>query len=119
MISGIISNNQPFISIVVGWQWIQQLPVLVDTGFTGELKVPLSKVLELGLQITHAEPVLLANNTRVYMRASLARVLMEDTINVVNVLISDGIPTIGVGLLKRFRYTLSMDFRYNILSLQK
>ncbi len=91
----------------------------MDTGFTGELKISPEKATELGLQVTHTEPVTLADEKTIYMRASLAIVSMEGTMNVVNVLISQGIPIIGVGLLRRFRYALNLDVRYNSLVLQK
>lgn len=104
----------------MGWRLgVQEIIALVDTGFTGELKLSPEKILELGLQITHAEPVTLADENTVSMPASLAVVSMEDLRSVVNVLISRGIPVIGVGLLKRFGYTLNIDFRYNNLILQR
>lgn len=120
MIRGTIHNNRPFISLIVGWRFgVQETVALVDTGFTGELKISPEKALELGLQITHAEPVTLADEKTVYMRASLAVVSMEGIRNVVNVLVSQGTPIIGVGLLRRFGYALNMDVKYNSLILQK
>lgn len=120
MIRGIIHNNRPFISLIVGWRLgVQDTVALVDTGFTGELKISPEKALELGLQITHAEPVTLADEKTVYMQASLALVSMEGVRNVVNVLVSQGTPIIGVGLLRRFGYALNMDVKYNSLILQK
>src|SRR3990167_9054114 len=107
MIKGIIHNNRPLISLVVGWKLgVQDLIALVDTGFTGELKISPEKAVELGLQITHTEPVTLADEKTVNMQASLALVSMEGVMNVVNVLVSQGIPIIGVGLLRRFGYAL-------------
>lgn len=120
MIRGTIHNNRPFISLIVGWRLgVQDTVALVDTGFTGELKISPEKALELGLQITHAEPVTLADEKTVYMQASLALVSMEGVRNVVNVLVSQGTPIIGVGLLRRFGYALNMDVKYNSLILQK
>ena len=120
MIRGTIHNNRPFISLIVGWRLgVQETVALVDTGFTGELKISSVKALELGLQITHAEPVTLADEKIVTMQASLALVSMEGVMNVVNVLVSQGIPIIGVGLLRRFGYALNMDVKYNSLILQK
>ena len=120
MIKGIIDNNKPLIPLVVGWRLgVQEIVALVDTGFTGELKISPEKFLEFGLEITHAEPVTLADESTVYMRASLALVSMEGVANVVNVLVAQGTPIIGVGLLRRFGYALNMDVRYNSLVLQK
>ena len=120
MIKGTIHNNRPFISLIAGWRLgVQETVALVDTGFTGELKISPEKALELGLQITHAEPVTLADEKTVYMQASLALVSMEGVRNVVNVLVSKGTTIIGVGLLRRFGYALNMDVKYNSLLLQK
>ena len=120
MIKGIIHNNRPLISLVVGWKLgVQELIALVDTGFTGELKISPEKALELGLQTTHTERVTLADENEIFMQASLALVDMEGIANVVNVLISKGIPIIGVGLLRRYSYALNMDVKYNSLILQK
>lgn len=120
MIKGIIHNNRPLISLTVGWKLgVQELIALVDTGFTGELKISPEKAVELGLQTTHTEPVTLADENQIYMQASLALVAMEGVTNVVNVLISKGIPIIGVGLLRRYGYALNMDVKHNSLILQK
>lgn len=120
MIKGIVHNNRPLISLIIGWKLgVQETVALVDTGFTGELKISPEKAVELGLQITHTESVILGDEKSVYMQASLAVVSMEGVMNVVNVLVSKGIPIIGVGLLRRFGYALNMDVRYNSLILQK
>lgn len=120
MIRGIVHNNRPFISLIIGWQLgVQEIVALVDTGFTGELKIPEEKTSELGLILTHTEPVRLADESLVNMPASLALVSMEGIVNVANVLISKGLPVIGVGLLKRFGYILNINFKYNTLTLQR
>lgn len=120
MIKGIISNNRPLISLIVGWKLgVQEIVALVDTGFTGELKISPEKALELGLQTTHTEPVKLADENTVNMQASLVLVSMENIANVVNVLISKGTPIIGIGLLRRYGYALNIDVKYNSLVLQK
>lgn len=120
MIKGVVYQNRPLISLVIGWKLgVQNLIALVDTGFTGELKISPEKALELGLQATHTERVTLADENESFMQASLALVNMEGVANVVNVLISKGIPIIGVGLLRRFGYALNMDVKYNSLILQK
>lgn len=120
MIRGIVHQNRPFISIIVGWRLgVQEIVALVDTGFTGELKIPQEKISELGLILTHTEPVRLADESLVNMPASLALVSIEGAVNMVNVLISKGMPVIGVGLLKRFGYALNINFKYDTLTLQK
>ena len=120
MIKGKIYENKPLISIIVGWRLgVQEIVALVDTGFTGELKVSPEKALELGLKTTHTEPVTLADENLIYMQASLALVSMERASKIVNVLIAKGEPIIGVGLLRKFRYALHLDVKRNSLVLQK
>lgn len=110
----------PLISLIVGWKLgVQETIALVDTGFTGELKISPEKALELGLEITHTEPVTLADENTVNMEASLALVSIEGIANVVNVLVAKGMPIIGVGLLRRFGYALNMEVKYNSLILQR
>src|SRR3989344_2292176 len=102
MIKGTVHNNRPLIPLIVGWKLgVQEIIALVDTGFTGELKISPEKAVELGLRTTHTEPVTLADEKTINMRASLALVSMEGAVNVVSVLIAQGIPIIGVSLLRR------------------
>lgn len=119
MIKGIIHNNRPLIRLAVGWKFgVSELIALVDTGFTGELKISPEKASELGLQTTHAERVTLADENEVYMQGSLAIASLEGISNVVNILISKGIPIIGMNFLRRFGYTLNMNVKQNSLILQ-
>ena len=120
MIEGIVSNNRPLIGLIVGSKLgVQEIVALVDTGFTGELKMSSEKATELGLQITHTERVMLGDEKTIDMHASLVWVSMEGTANVVNVLIARGMPIIGVSLLRRFGYTLNINFKHDLLFLQK
>src|SRR5467141_954705 len=120
MLRGIIHSNMPLISVIVAWKaGVQEHVALVDTGFTGELKLSEEKAIELGLDLTHAEPVTLGDNKTVQMPASIALVSMEGIRYVVNVLIAPGETIIGVGLLKKFQYILNIDFKFNVLTLQK
>ena len=120
MIRGVVYQNRPFIPVVIGWRLgVQKIIALLDTGFTGDLKIPKKKISELGLKLTHTEHARLADGSLVNMSASLSLVSMEGVTKTVTVLISKGMPIVGVGLLKRFGYTLNIDFKYNNLTLQK
>jgi len=121
MIGGIVGKeNRPLIPLVVGWnRGVQEITAMVDTGFSGELKVPPKMIDELGLRVTHAQPVLLANGTSTTMRASLAFVAMEGDTKEVNVLISEGRAVIGGGLLKLFGYKLIVDYKEDSVTLEK
>lgn len=122
MIEGVIrkSDGRPVIPLTVGWHLgVQDIVALVDTGFGGELKIPPEMVSELGLSVTHTKTVLLANETGVNMPAALAFVSMEGTMNEVDVLICEGTAVVGVKLLKRFGYSLTVDFKNSSVSLEK
>ncbi len=121
MIKGVILSNRPLLTLTIGglYYGVQDIVTLVDTGFTGELKIPPEKVPELGLQITHTQPVKLGDESTVNMNAAIAYVEMEGVVHPVSALIYSGIPVIGVGLMKKFGYTLTMDFPYNIFQLER
>ncbi|MBU2545244.1 hypothetical protein KKC65_02225 [Patescibacteria group bacterium] len=78
MIEGVIHRNRPLASIAVGWRsGVQEIVALIDTGFTGELKLSKEKASELGLILTHTEHIHLADDSKIDMPASLASVSME------------------------------------------
>ena len=122
MIKGLIHENRPLIRVTVGSSLgVQEIVGLLDTGFTGELKLSSQTATELGLEVTHTESVALANEETILMRASLAEVVLEDVKNTVSVLIDAGLmPIIGIGLLRSFGYKkINFDFSYNILTLER
>ena len=120
MVKGIVRKNRPLINLIVEWKLrTKEIVALVDTGFTGELKLSPQEVLDLEIDITHAESIVLGNEKTAQMFAGIASVYMEGIKNDVNVFVSGGIPTIGVGLLKRFGYNLNIDFKNDSLVLQK
>ena len=112
MIKGVLAkDHRPYIEVVVGWkQVVQVLPVLIDTGFNGELKIPERTARELGLKITHITAVLLADETGKKVPASLAHISLEGTRKMVNVIVAASIPTIGTKLLNDFSYKLAVNF---------
>lgn len=120
MVSGEIINNRPLVAVTVAWKAsVQRLVVLIDTGFTGELKLSEDVAKDLGLEITHTESVQLGNGKNEFMPASLALVDLEGTSKLVEVLISPGDTVAGVGLFKKFKYRMTMDFHLKTLQLEK
>ena len=118
MIKGVVHNNYPIIKIKVGWRFeAQEFIAIIDTGFTGDLKLSPKKALGLGLQVTHTESVELGNRQKISMQAALAVVSLEGIQKTVKVLIAPGVSMIGVGLMKRFASTLTIDFKYDVLTL--
>ena len=120
MITGAFDGNRPLISLIVGWQLeVVEIVALIDTGFTGELKLSPARASKLGLQITHTESVTLADEKSVNMPAGLAQVAMEGITDTVSVLIGEGTPIIGVGLLRKFGYNLNIDFKTDSIILKR
>ena len=98
---------------------IQELVALVDTGFTGELKVSKETANQLGLEVTHTKAIRLGNGEIEEMAASRAVVFMEEVQEVVDVIINPGSTVIGVGLMKKFQYVLTADFPLDMLTLER
>jgi len=120
MVKGLVHKNRPIIKLTIAKGLkAQKVIVLVDTGFTGELKISAKEAMDLEIIPDHLNRVELADGKMARMFAGLAEVSMEDVKNSVEVLISNGIPTIGVGLLRIFGYNLNIDFKNDILFLQK
>jgi predicted aspartyl protease len=120
MVKGLVYKNRPIIKLTVanGLE-ARRVITLVDTGFTGELKLSAKEAMDLNIIPDRLETVRLANGKPARMFAGSAEVSMEGIKNSVEVLISDGMPIIGVGLLKRFGYNLNIDLKKDILLLQK
>ena len=120
MVKGLVHKNRPVIKLTVAnGLKDKKIIVLVDTGFTGELILSTKEVMDLSISPDRMETVQLANGKPVRMFAGSAEVSMEGIKNSVEVLISDSFPMIGVGLLKRFGYNLNIDFKNDLLVLQK
>lgn len=112
MIEGKIVNNTLYVTVTVSWaQAVQEVVAALDTGFDGDLKLSEEKITELGLSVSHVQPIQLADGSRVNMQASFAYAEMEGAINSIDVLIAPGHPVVGVGLLKKFDYTLIADLK--------
>ena len=120
MISGIVQNNTPIARISIGTDIaLQDVLVLVDTGFTGDLKISPKKASLLGLYVSHSEEIKLADQQKVMMDACFATVQMERIKEEVNVLVSPGFAMIGIGLLRKFRYNLAIDLEHDVLKLER
>jgi len=121
MIQGILrKDNRPAVPLSIGWTLgIQNIVAIVDTGFSGEIKVPPDVANELGLTQTHVQAVLLANEETAEVPASLAFVSIEGKREEVGVLVTKGMPVLGVGLLSRLGFKLTIDFKVRTVILDK
>ena len=121
MIRGaIITNNRPAIIVNIGWkEMVQQVVAIIDTGFTGELKIPPESMRDFNVFPTHTERIELANKSIVPMPACLLEVSLEGEVKTVEAVVDEGDILIGVGLLKKFGYILKIDFKHRNIELTK
>ena len=112
--------NIPFVEILIGWgHAIQQHTFVLDTGFTGDLKVTQTMANELGLEIIGITPLGMVNGTAENFRVALAIADMEGTKERVSVIIGDGLPVLGIGTLRKFGYKACIDCKHMIVNLEK
>ena len=120
MLTGYIQDDKPLIPIDIGLgQNIQRLPALVDTGFTGELKIPENIARDANASITEVKNLYFANGEAIPHGVGRVHVDIERIQKEVNVFIGNGPVLIGVKLLRNFGYTLKMDFIGNVFYLER
>lgn len=112
--------NIPFVEILIGWgQAIQQHSFILDTGFTGDLKVTETMAKELGLEIRGVTPLGMVNGKAQDFPLALAIADMEGVKERVSVIIGDGLPVMGIGTLRKFGYKACIDCKHMIVNLEK
>ncbi len=120
MIEGIFVKNIPFVRISVGRGDIVKSPnVVLDTGFTGNLQITSKTALELGIRPTSITHIKLANGKIANIPASFAFAELEGEKKYVQILISDGLPLLGIGFLSRFGYKATVDCKHKTIELEK
>lgn len=121
MIQGLLrKDNRPAVLLSVGWiLGIQDIVAIIDTGFSGEVKLPPDVAIELGLTPTHVQAVLLANEEIAEVPAALAFAVIEGKNEEADVLIVRGMPVVGVGLLNRLGFKLVVDFKARTVFLER
>ena len=111
MIHGTITNDRPHIPLTIGWgSVVENIVAIVDTSFTGGIKIPPESVGNLGLAVSHTELVVLGDGQVVNMAASIVYVDMEGRVEVANAIVAPGDIVIGVGLMKKFSCLFNADF---------
>ena len=120
MIRGVFFENIPLIQIVLAWGQSVQTPfVILDTGFTGDLQVTPKIAQELGLEITGATRVQVANGDTAEVPVALAIGSMEGRTNYLQVLISESMPLAGINFLSKFSYKAIFDCKRKNLVLRR
>lgn len=112
--------NTPVFQLVVAWgQSVLSPYFILDTGFSGDLKVSPNTAQELGLVATGVENVTDAQGQLVTTKIALGYVAMEGAINAVSIIISDGSQLAGIGLFTKFGYKTIVDCKYRTVGLLK
>jgi clan AA aspartic protease len=112
-------KNQLWVEITVAGQHNKQkIPVLVDTGFTGELQLPLKIAVPLGLRLAGVGTFVLADGSRSREMLFDASISWGTTVRSVTVSVMDSdIPLLGGGLLHG--YVLLVDFEKKLLTIKE
>ena len=119
MIIGKFIGNVPIIKVAVASGYSLQTPVVIlDSGFTGDLQVSSKIAAELRLQPIGVTPARIANGKVIQVPIALAFSAMEGVTRSIEVLISDGMPLIGIGFLSKFGFKASLDCKHRTVVLE-
>ena len=101
MISGIVTNRHPTVTLTFLLSNGSSIPIefVIDTGFTGELCLPLEAVLLMGLTFRHDIPANLADNSEVLLPVHEAIVLWDGEEREILVIATGRRPLLGTSLL--------------------
>jgi predicted aspartyl protease len=115
-----IKENVPIVKAMVAWkQATQETFFLLDTGFTGDMQVTPGMAKELGLEVTGAINTKIANGEIVAIPTASALSLMEGITKNIQVLISKGVPLLGISFLAKFDYKAIVDCKYKTVALER
>ena len=120
MITGIFIDNTPFIQVTLAWGlFVKNYWFVLDTGFTGDLQIPIAWSKELGLRINSIEPYTIADGSKVNVPQALVVAAMEGVTNRVQVGIAKGSSLAGINFLAKFGYRAIVDCKYRTVILDK
>ena len=109
MISGTVSPDRQArltIELLSADGQFQPFEFILDTGFTGDLSLPLQVLRQLAVLPEVGLPVELADGSRIIAPTWKATALWDHNPRPVLILESDGEPLLGMGLLWQNRITL-------------
>jgi clan AA aspartic protease len=104
VISGIVTDLHAIVSVTFLLPNGSRFPIefVVDTGFTGDLCVPLEAVALMGLPFLYDLPAKLADNSRLLLPLHQADVLWNGEERVVHVLATGVRPLLGTAMLENY-----------------
>ena len=98
---------------------IQTPNFILDTGFTGDIQVTKKVAQDLGLEITGITQTTIANGQTISVKTALAYSTMEGVKRIVNILISENMPLVGINFLKKFNYKAIVDCKNKTVALKR
>jgi len=105
------SKNQLWVTIdVIGEHHTETMPVVIDTGFTGELALPLQIAVTLGLKLSGAATSCLADGSEIRQMLFSAEILWGSTKRPVTIHVMHGDVCASIGCELLHDYILSADF---------
>mgnify|MGYP001604054580 CR=1 FL=1 len=120
MLKGRFFGNTPLIQVAVASNQGVQMPfVVLDTGFTSDLKVTKKIATELGLEVIGVTRVGIANGQTIEAPVALAASAMEGIVKDVEVIISEGLPAAGIGFFTKFSYKAIFDCKNRDVTLER
>lgn len=112
--------NVPVVSLMLKWGDVAVCPVLLlDSGFSGDLKVSSDTASELGLIPEGMQEISIADGSKIEVPVATGYALLEGEILSMSILVGDGAPLVGIGLLTKFGYKASMDCKNRTVELEK
>lgn len=119
MVTGAFIENIPFVRISVLGKFLRDPVVVLDTGFTGDVQVTPKIAEELGLEIFGIANARVATGQKMQVYVALAIASMEGDTNPVRVIVSEGLPLIGISFLTKFNYRAVVDCKERSVILEK
>jgi len=119
MVNGIFIGNVPLVRVAVASRHAVRTPLVVlDSGFTGDLQIPSNVADALKLQVVGVTSARIADGKIIQVPVASASAAMEGVVQSVEVLISEGMPLIGIGFLAKFGYRAGLDCKNKAILLE-
>ncbi len=111
-------DNKVLLSIQIAHKGKVQDPVfLLDTGFSGDLLITPEIARELELESDAVSDVVIVNGEKITMESGSLLASMSYKIKEMEVLISKGIPLIGMGFFNKFKSEIIIDCDKKIVNI--
>ena len=112
MITGELDENRPYITVPIRWAGrVQEIPVLIDTGFDGDIRISRKEAEDLKLIFDHSQRFEFADGSKKDVPGSIGYSECNGVINSVNIAILDGQAMIGMGFLEKFSAILTINLK--------